>query len=157
MMFSSPAGYKNYSYPLCSNTCTCLLLFLVGIKVADGYISCGDYIFRNTYIHSKIILKWCPHNCIATADRAVVVFVKEFRWDQRPNHLKTNSFPLTQNYYIYFLFLAIPGDEPQLFLITFSVQNIRGAIYPSGSRVSKSGRGHKSCEKSNLLKSFFYS
>ena len=24
------------------------------------------------------------HNCMATADRAVVVFVKEFQWNQRP-------------------------------------------------------------------------
>ena len=103
----------------------------------------------------RISASFVPHNCIATADRVVVVFIKEFQWDQRPDHLKTDSFPLTQNYYVYFLFLAIPGDESQLFLITFSVQNIRGAIYPSGSRVSKSGRCRQSCERSNLLKSFF--
>ena len=27
-------------------------------------------------------------NCMATADRAVVVFVKEFQWDQRPRPLQ---------------------------------------------------------------------
>ena len=26
------------------------------------------------------------HNCMATANRTVVVFVKEFQWDQRPHH-----------------------------------------------------------------------
>ena len=29
-----------------------------------------------------------PHNFIATADRAVVVLVKEFQWDQRPQPLQ---------------------------------------------------------------------
>ena len=42
------------------------------------------------------------HNCMATADRAVVVFVKEFQWDQRPQPLQNGLIHHSPK--IYFVF-----------------------------------------------------
>ena len=44
------------------------------------------------------------HNCMAKADRAVVVFVKELQWDEGPQPLQNNSIHLNQK-------LFIPADH----------------------------------------------
>ena len=48
-------------------------------------MQCAVYVVQ-CGVQYEIVL--FSHNCIATADRAVVVLVKEFQWDQRPQPLQ---------------------------------------------------------------------
>ena len=49
--------------------------------ILPGVVGQFDEGFYLSSVHS-------PPNCIATADRAVVVLVKEFQWDQRPRPIQ---------------------------------------------------------------------
>ena len=48
-----------------------------------------------------IIVSTALHNCMATADRVVVVIIKEFQWDQTPQPLQSGLIQHSQknNFY----------------------------------------------------------
>ena len=69
------------------------------------------------------------HNCMATTDRAVVVFVKELQWDQKPQPLQDGLIHHSPQ--IYYVFTQVitkvktqlfPIDLPLVRLTTWGVR-----------------------------------
>ena len=56
--------------------------------------------FRNPVLLLLLLLLLChaQHNCMATEDRVVVVFIKEFQLDQRTQTLQIIHFSINPNY-----------------------------------------------------------
>ena len=62
---------------------------------------------------------------MATADRAVVVFVKEFQWDQRPQPLQNGLIHHSTKIYLVFFFnLIINWSQNAIFQLTLSVHDV---------------------------------
>ena len=79
--------------------------FCVVLNRTDRHLAPGS---KGTYCH-------LTHKCMATADRAVVVFVKEFQRDQRIDKSITVQFTINPNPKIW----IITGTKTHLFPIDF--------------------------------------
>ena len=78
----------------------------------------GCYIWDKGVITEMLQRCYRAHKCMATADRAVTVFVNEFQWDQRINNSKTVKFTITQNSFVFLKKISVITEtKTQLFPI----------------------------------------
>ena len=73
----------------------CMCVFVRLQTIITKRFEWSKYCLYVQRIYSSLIM---AHNCKATADRAVVVFVKEFQRDQRPQPLQNSLIHHPSNY-----------------------------------------------------------
>ena len=66
---------------------------------------------------------------MATAYRAIVVFVKEFQWKQIPQPTKNNLIHHSTKIYLVFFYLNNNWSQIAIFKSTFSVHDVSKYIY----------------------------